>query len=145
MIALVLWTQASHFSFAGISLDSDFKTVAARYPHSRPQDQYVSLAPEDVHDHVTSIAISGTGRSRLVRIAFDLARDGGAPDYPSCEGIEAMVVAEYGRPTTVRRFYEERMRRADRVWQSVGEEMQLVCFEGSRNRFLAEAVQIYPR
>ena len=33
-------------SYAGISLTSDFQAVAARYPHSTPQREYISLAPK---------------------------------------------------------------------------------------------------
>jgi hypothetical protein len=140
-----LSAQPAHFSFAGVGLASDFKTVAARYPRSVAQDQYVSLAPEDVHDHVTAIEISGSGGNRRVRIAFELSLPNAERDYPSCDSIEARLVADFGRPTTTRRFYEERVRRADRVWQSPNEEMQLICFEGPRRQMLAEAVQIYPR
>jgi len=37
--------QVQGFSFAGVGLQSTFKSVAARYPHSTPQDQFVTLAP----------------------------------------------------------------------------------------------------
>jgi hypothetical protein len=49
-----LLVQAQHFVFAGVGLQSDFRTVAARYPHSVPQGEYLALAPEDAHDHISA-------------------------------------------------------------------------------------------
>jgi hypothetical protein len=137
--------QASAFSFDGVSLHSDFREVAARYPHSTPQDQYVSLSPQDIHDHISEIEVSGTGRGRRVRIGFETRPDGQHPDYPTCAAIEAKLVPRFGRPQAIRRFYEEATARADRVWRSPTEELTLLCFKGARHRLLAEAVLITPR
>ena len=145
LAAAGLFIQTAHFSFAGVDLDSEFDRVAARFPHSASQGQHLSIAPADVHDHVTAIDMSGHGQSRRVRISFEQQRPGGALDYPACERIEAILVRAYGRPTSVLRFTEERTTRADRVWQSAGEEMRLVCFSDKRPGFLAEAVQITRR
>ena len=49
--------QASTFSFDGVRLSSDFSAVVARYPHSTPQDRYVSLAPQDIHDHISAVEV----------------------------------------------------------------------------------------
>ena len=75
-----LIAQIQPFTFAGVGLQSDFKVVAARYPHSSPQDQYVSLDPLDVHDHISAIEVSGAGPTRRVRIAFETHPAGKAPD-----------------------------------------------------------------
>ena len=61
LLLLVTTVQATPFTYDGVGLRSDFKTVAARFPHSTPSDGYVRLAPEDVHDHISAIEVSGTG------------------------------------------------------------------------------------
>jgi hypothetical protein len=145
--ALLLWApqvQAPVFSFAGVSLSSDFQAIADRYPHSRPQSEYVSLAPEDVHDHISAIEVSGTGSTRRVRIAFETRGASGRADYPRCAAIEAQLVGRFGRPQAVRRFMEEASPRADRLWRSQTEELTLICF-AERGHLWAEAVQITPR
>jgi hypothetical protein len=145
LILAAFQIPAATFSFDGVSLQSDFRDVAARYSHSTPQDQYVSLDPRDIHDHISMIEVSGTGRSRRVRIAFETRPDGQHADYPTCAAIEARLVTRFGRPQEIRRFYEEASARADRIWRSPTEELTLICFTGARRRVLAEAVQITPR
>jgi hypothetical protein len=104
----------------------------------------VSLAPEDVHDHVSAIEVSGTGSTRRVRIAFETQAGGGQAEYPRCETLEAKLIGQFGRPQTVRRFMEEASPRADRIWRSQTEELTLICF-AERGRLWAEAVIITPR
>ncbi len=145
LLALTFPLQAAPFTFDGVGLGSDFKAVAARYSHSMPQDQMVSLVPEDVHDHISHIEISGSGRSRRVRIGFE-TRKGDRPDYPACAEVEAKLVARYGKPQTIHRFMEEASPRADRIWQSSAEELTLICFTHPGKRaVLAEAVMITNR
>ena len=104
-----------------------------------------TIAPEDSHDHISSIAISGTGPSRLVRIGFETRPDGQHPEYPTCTDVEAKLVHLYGKPR-IRRFTEEASRRADRLWRSRTEELTLICFDfRGEGRFFAEAVLITPR
>jgi hypothetical protein len=136
--------QISAFSFAGVGLSSDFQAVAARYPHSTPQDGYVSLTPEDVHDHISAIEVSGAGSTRRVRIAFETRGAAGQAEYPRCATIEAQLIGRFGRPQAVRRFMEEASPRADRLWRSQTEELTLICF-AARRHLWAEAVQITPR
>ena len=145
LLIMGVQVQASTFAFAGVSLSSDFRTVAARYPHSTPQDQYVSLAPEDIHDHISAIEISGSGSNRRVRVAFETLGAGGRHDYPQCAAIEAKLAAQFGRPQAIRRFHEESSPRADRIWRSQTEQLTLICFGGERGRLSAEAVEITPR
>ena len=137
--------QAQGLMFDGIGLESDFKHVASRFPHSRPQDQHVSLAPEDIHDHISAIEVSGEGKTRRVRVSFETLPDGTHADYPSCAAVEATLVKRYGRPSHVRRFTEEASPRADRVWRSAGEELTLLCFQrpGARGRFLRLSISRY--
>ena len=136
--------QVPTFSFAGIGLSSDFQAVAARYPHSSPQGNYLSLAPEDMHDHISAIEVSGTGSTRRIRIAFEIPMASGQPEYPGCATVEAKVTDQYGRPQAIHRFSEEASPRADRIWRSRTEELTLICF-AERGRLWAEAVQITPR
>jgi hypothetical protein len=142
-VASVL-SQPGGFSFAGVSLSSDFKTVAARYRRSTPQASYISLVPEDSHDHISAIGISGAGPTRRVRIAFEIRTAKGL-EYPTCAEMEARIVRSYGRPQQIRRFDEEASKRADRIWQSKIEELALLCFARPGARLLSEAVQIAPR
>jgi len=62
--------QGASYAYAGVGLSSDFKAVAARYPHSTPQGSYLRLGPQDVHDHISGIELSGTGPARRVRITI---------------------------------------------------------------------------
>lgn len=142
---LVLATaQAKPFSYAGIGLGSDLRSVAAQYPHSTPQTSFIRLAPQDIRDHVSAIEISGAGPTRRVRIAFETEGPQG-PAYPRCSTIETRLVTEFGPPQEIRRFSEEASRRADRLWRSKSEELALLCFTGARGGLWAEAVQITPR
>jgi hypothetical protein len=137
--------QGTSYAYAGVSLSSDFKVVAARYPHSLPQDSYVRLEPEDAHDHISAIEVSGAGPSRRVRVTFEIEETTGRPRYPRCSEIEAKLVSTYGAPQEIRRFSEEASLRADRIWRSETEQLVLLCFRGVGGAFWAEAVQITPR
>ena len=137
--------QAPTFSFAGVGLRSDIREVASRYPHSSPDNGYLILSPQDVHDHISEIGLTGEGPTRRVRVGFETRPDGRHLDYPPCAAIEAKLVSRFGRPNAVRRFDEEATVRVDRVWQSPAEEMMLMCFVGPRRREVAEAVVITPR
>jgi hypothetical protein len=137
--------QSASFSYAGVSLESDLAQVAARYPHSTRQGDYLRLDPQDVHDHISSIEVSGSGLGRRVRIAFELQDASGRPRYPRCKEIEARLLTPFGAPKEIRRFSEEASLRADRVWQSDREELALLCFRMSEGPLLAEAVQITRR
>jgi hypothetical protein len=145
LLLLGFSAQARSFAYAGIGLNTDLKAVAARYPHSTFQGSYVHLAPEDIHDHISVVEVSGSGASRRVRVAFELQRPDGTLDYPRCSVVEAELVGTYGSPREIRRFSEEASPRADRIWQSKTEVMTLICFKGAGGTYLAEAVQISPR
>jgi len=43
LLALGIPARAPSFTYAGVSLASDIQTVAARYPHSTPQGDYIRL------------------------------------------------------------------------------------------------------
>jgi hypothetical protein len=145
LLLVVAPVQGKPFSFAGVGLASDLRTVAARYPHSEAQASSIRLAPEDIRDHVSAIEISGTGPTRRVRVAFETEGPKGVPEYPRCGTIEARLIAEFGAPQEIRRFSEEASQRADRLWRSTSEELALLCFTGARGGLWAEAVQITPR
>jgi hypothetical protein len=131
------------FSFAGVSLASDLKEIAARHPHSSARDGYIYIDPADAHDHISGIGISGTGATRRVRITFETRDARQQPQYPACTEVEATLARSFGPPTQIRRFREESSWRADRIWSSQTEELTLLCFrDTSAGRYLAEAVQI---
>jgi hypothetical protein len=144
LLVVGLPKQAPSFTYAGVGLASDLASVAARYPHSTPQGDYIRLEPTDIRDHVSAIEVSGTGPSRRVRVGFETQDSSGRPDYPRCRAIEAGLVARFGRPRDIRRFSEEASPRADRVWRSATEELTLVCFREA-GAWWAEAVQIARR
>jgi hypothetical protein len=144
LLVLAVQVQAPAFSFAGVSLRSDFRAVAARYPHSTPQSEYVLLAPEDVRDHISAIEVSGSGATRRVRVSFETQGTGSEPEYPRCATIESKVSTQFGRPQEIRRFMEEASPRADRIWRSETEELALLCFS-HHGHLWAEAVHITPR
>lgn len=143
MVAMVLQAQA--FSFAGLSLGSDLNQVATRYPHSDRVGSYIHVAPNDSHDHISGIEISGAGATRRVRVSFESRRQGQQPEYPTCAHVQAKLEKRFGPPSSIRRFAEEASRRADRLWRSRTEVLTLICFGGSRGQWLAEAVQINRR
>jgi hypothetical protein len=145
LLLLAVPEQAPSFSYAGVSLLSDFREITSRYPHSIPQSDYVRLEPEDVHDHISAIEVSGTGLSRRVRISFEIQQATGQPEYPQCREIEAKLASTFGAPREIRRFSEEASLRADRIWRSETEELALLCFRGVGNALWAEAVQITRR
>jgi hypothetical protein len=104
LYALLLWgaqVQTPVLSFDGVSLGSDFAAVAARYPHSTAQDGYVSLAPEDVHNHISAIEVSGTGPTRRVRITFETRGARGQAEYPGARQSKRSWSADSAGP---RRF-----------------------------------------
>jgi len=141
----LLSAQEPSFTYDSVGLTSDFSTVARRFPHSVPQDQYVSLVPEDIHDHISAVEVSGQGAIRRVRIAFETRPDGEHPDYPACAVIERQLVARYGKAHEIHQFMEEASPRADRIWRSRTEVLTLICFQDAPGELLAEAVQITPR
>ncbi|HET8625551.1 MAG TPA: hypothetical protein VFM14_18465 [Gemmatimonadales bacterium] len=145
LLLLAASGQAKPFAYTGISLRSDLMAVAARHPNSTLQGDYLRLAPEDMQDHISAVAISGTGAARRVRIMFEVQRPNGPPDYPRCRDIEARLTGDFGAPHAIRRFSEEASPRADRIWRSGTEELTLICFKGARGVYRAEAVQIAPR
>jgi hypothetical protein len=134
--------RTAPFTFDGVGLASDFKTVAAKYKNSQPDDGYVRLSPADIHDHISSIEVSGSGAARRVRIGFELDGPKG-PIYPTCAAIEQRVAKAFGKPDEIRRFSEEATPRADRIWKSAAETMTVLCFQ-QRSQWLAEAVMITP-
>jgi hypothetical protein len=137
--------QTARFFFAGIGLSSDFRTVAARYPHSDIGDGHITVVRADSQDHVSEISISGSGQNRMVRVGFEFRLDNGRLDYPACADVQRGLVLRYGPPTSSRQFMEEAVRDTEVLWQSDTEELRLRCFQHGRGRALAEAVVISPR
>jgi hypothetical protein len=60
--AATLSAQPRGFSFVGIGLDSDLGAVAARYPRSVRNGDLIYVDPLDTSDHISTIALSRSGR-----------------------------------------------------------------------------------
>ena len=142
MLPVTAPAQSPAFSFAGITLDSELNQVARRYVHSSRTGEYIYVAPEDSHDHISAIEISGAGALRRVRISFEFRRRGQPPDFPHCAKVQTKLEQRFGPPSSIRRFTEEASRRMDRAWRSPTQELTLICFGGPGGRWFAEAVQI---
>lgn len=137
------------FTFADIALDSSLTSVAATYPHSTRVGDLLYVSPQDRQQHIGVVELSGLGATRRLRIAFEVTDRSGHPVYPRCDVVQQDLERRYGQPVAVRNFDEERSRRSDRVWQSVKEQMTLVCFQSSgeprTSDRRAEALIIIPR
>jgi len=145
-LLIIGWLAASHsaaattFEFAGLSRATTLQDVAKRYPNSTVSDSYVRVSPEDSHDHIFGIELSGP-ISRRLRISF------GSPDHkhPPCETAERRVAAKHGPASEVREFNEEAMRNRYLVWKLKLETVQLQCFRSEGNAgYSAEAIAVYP-
>jgi hypothetical protein len=140
-LAAVPALAAEPFAYAGIGLDASAANLRREFPNSKLSGDYLHVADKDSRDHVYGIALPGAKTPRTVRVSFE--RPGGArPGYPKCKVLEARLRAGFGAPSEIRRFAEERMPRADRVWKGARETMTLVCFAGPNGELLAEAVVI---
>jgi hypothetical protein len=132
---------AEPFAYSGIGLDATAASLRREFPNSKLAGDYLYVADKDSRDHVYGIALAGAKKPRSVRVSFE--RPAGArPGYPKCKVLEARLRAGFGAPSEIRKFAEERMPRADRVWKGARETMTLVCFAGPNGELLAEAVVI---
>ena len=146
ILVLSLFLQATSFTFGGVGLASDFKTVAARYPHSELGDGYIRVSPQDTHDHIGEISISASGKTRFVRIGLEIPEDGKRGlSYPQCSRVEKGIALRYGQGQPPNRFREEAVWRYERSWRSATEVMTLRCFQVPGEARLAEAVVIEAR
>ena len=135
---------AEPFAYAGIGLDATAANLRPKFPNSKVTAEYVYVADKDSRDHVYAVEIPGARKPRSVRVSFE--RPGGSrPAYPKCKVVEARLRAGFGAPHAIRKLAEDRMPRADRIWNGAGETMTLVCFAGPGGELLAEAVVIAER
>jgi hypothetical protein len=137
-----VFAQAAPFTYSGVGRAADLAAIAGRYPHSSLSGEYIHIAPADVRDLITGVALSGTGTARRLRITFEVSASGKPPAYPECAQIQPGLQKRYGPPDITREFDEEAARRSDRVWRTSSEEMTLVCFHPPRHSgpWLAEAL-----
>lgn len=70
-VATPALAQEGPLTFAGLGLRSDVATVEARYPRSRRVGNYVYVAPEESHDHIYGIEVSGVEPGRRLRVTFE--------------------------------------------------------------------------
>ena len=110
----------------------------------------MSAAPEESHDHIYGIEVSGVEPGRRLRVTFERPEGVPSPDgsgrYPTCASVQQKLERAYGSPASILEFAEEASWRADRLWSRGAEELRLICF-GERNRpasLQAEAVVFTP-
>ncbi|HEX5531111.1 MAG TPA: hypothetical protein VFZ82_16205 [Methylomirabilota bacterium] len=149
-VATPALAQEGPLTFAGLGLRSGVATLEARYPRSQRVGNYVYVAPEESHDHIYGIQVSGVEPGRRLRITFERPDDVPSPDgsgrFPTCASVQGAIERANGSPASIVEFAEEASWRADRVWRRGLEELRLICF-GERNRpasLQAEGVVIVP-
>jgi uridine kinase len=149
-VATPALAQQGPLTFAGLGLRSDVAAVEARYPRSPRVGNYVYVAPEESHDHIYGIELSGVEPGRRLRVTFERPDGVPSPDgsgrYPTCASVQRLIERANGSPASIVEFAEEASWRADRVWRRGLEELRLICF-GERNRpasLQAEGVVIVP-
>lgn len=134
------------FAYAGFSLKSKIEQVKRRYPNSVITDNYIYVSPRDTHDHIYGIELATTAKAPRVRIGFEKPAAGRSKQrtlsYPTCSRIHGGLQEQYGAPTKVRKFYEEKTKRFDQEWTRAGEVMTLACFRGDHGKYLAESITI---
>jgi uridine kinase len=149
-VATPALAQEGALTFAGLGLRSGVATLEARYPRSQRVGNYVYVAPEESHDHIYGIEVSGVEPGRRLRVTFERPDGVPSPDgsgrYPTCASVQGVIERANGSPASIVEFAEEASWRADRVWRRGLEELRLICF-GERNRpasLQAEGVVIVP-
>jgi uridine kinase len=150
VVATPAFAQERPLTFAGLGLGSDVATVEARYPRSHRVGDYVYVAPEESHDHIYGIEVSGVEPGRRLRVTFERPDGVPSPDgsgrYPTCASVQGVIERANGSPASILEFAEEASWRSDRVWRRGLEELRLICF-GERDRpasLQAEGVVIVP-
>lgn len=134
--------SAQEFEFAGLSLKTTRGETVKRYPTSEITERHVYVSPLDSHDEISTIELpdvrTGTGRLRV----FFERRTAGAPGYPSCEKILALLRPRYGEPGTVQRSSEEQSVVRRMLWRQGAEVLTLVCFSKAAGTLSAETLLI---
>jgi hypothetical protein len=143
LVTLLAIAQVTEFTFGGVGLSSTLEALAKQYPRATRVGELLYVPPGDEH-HISSIALSGAGPSRRLRISFGQLSASEKPIYPACATVQKGLEARYGAPAAVRAFDEEAVRRSDRVWRGSQEELTLVCFASGKS-VMAEAVVINRR
>lgn len=134
--------SAQEFEFAGLSLKTTRAEAAKRYPTSEITARHVYVSPRDTHNDISTIELpddrSATGRLRV----FFERRTTGAPAYPSCEKILALLRPRYGEPGNVQRSSEEQSVVRRMLWRRRAEVLTLVCFSEGAQTLSAETLLI---
>jgi hypothetical protein len=146
MIALLLLgaqVAGAVFSFSGLDLNTTIAEARTRYPRSSFRDTHVSIADADLRDEVRAIDLPGTGPNRRLKLYFERTTPQGN-SYPSCDAIVSIVRKQYGEPSNVQEFDEERARNRRYVWSRSRETLSIQCFRTGRQPYSASDLTIAP-
>jgi hypothetical protein len=136
-------TQVAHFSFAGLDLGLTTKDLRVKYPRSSVVgDTLVHLSDTDAHDHISSIALSGSGAAKRLRIFFERNQQTGRPIYPRCEDVLTVLQKRYGSPTNIVDAAEEQALNRRFEWNAARETLTLMCFRMPRQPLYASELNI---
>jgi hypothetical protein len=137
-----VWS-AETVGFAGLSRQTGIEAARKRYPHSSIVGRHVYVSDADSHDHVYGIDLSDGSSSGQLRVFFE--RPGvQRPAYPPCEGLTAAIKKQYGEPSAVQEFAEEKAWNRRVIWRRDGESLSLNCFRMGRQPLFAGELTITP-
>ena len=135
---------ADGFVFGGLSLQTTLEDAKKRYPRSTIVGRHVYVSDADAHDHVYGIDLPDGGTVRRLKVFFERSGSQGA-EYPPCERLVKTIRTQYGEPSRVQEFDEERARNRRVSWVRGREELSLVCFRIGRQPFSASDLTITTR
>jgi hypothetical protein len=148
-IALVVFLPSGAFPgdgfvFAGLSLRTTLQEVQKRYPHSLISGHHVYVADTDSHDQIRAIDLPDEGPNRRLGVFFERKTPRGNA-YPACDQILSVLQRQYGKPSAVQEFDEERARNRRFLWRGGDEALTLLCFRFGRQPFSAAQLTIAVR
>ena len=136
---------ADDFMFAGLSRRTTIEDARKQYRHSAVVGRHIYVAEVDSHNHIYGIDLpSGPGPSGQLRVYFE-RNLGDRNVYPVCEDVAATIRKQYGEPTNIQDFAEERSRNRRLIWSHPGEELSLLCFRIRPQQLMAAELTISGR
>ena len=129
------------FVFAGLSLNTTVEDARKRYPHSLVSGHHVYVAEIDSHDDVRAVDIPADGPNRRLRVYLERRTTRGAR-YPRCDAVLEILRKQFGAPSRVQEFDEERARDRRLTWWRGNEAMSLLCFRIGQEPFFASDLTI---
>jgi hypothetical protein len=138
--------QPAHFTFAGLDLSLTAKDLKAKYPRSHFVDEtLMQLRENESHDHISTIALSGSGGAKTLRIFFERTHPAGKPIYPRCDDVLGVLQKRYGRPANIVDAAEEQALNRRFEWNRSVERLTLICFRMPRQPLFASELTIASR